>query len=157
MIHVSVDVTASIFWFKEFDTYKIGTAANSTSTMHKLAETPITRECFEMDDYERLTWKDPEGFMENYCSDFIWDTLIDALETLRLKYLETRDRRFWKELIRLLPESWLQTRTLDLNYEVLRNIYKQRINHPLKEWDKFCEWVENLPYSGLLITDFEND
>ena len=156
MIHVSMDITAPIYLFKEIETYKIGTVSNSTSTMHKLADTPITLDCFEMDDYEELEWEDPEGFMENYNSSFVWDTLIDALETLRNKYNETKDRRFWKELIRLLPESWLQTRTIDLNYEVLRNIYKQRFGHPLCEWDQLLNLIENLPYAGDLITDFEN-
>ena len=156
MIHVSADVTAPIYWWKEFETYKIAVSSNSTSTMHKLADTPITLDCFEMDDYEELEWEDPEGFMENYNSSFVWDTLIDALETLRNEYNKTKDKRFWKELIRLLPESWLQTRTIDLNYEVLRNIYKQRFGHRLVEWGQFCEWIEILPYAGDLITDFEN-
>lgn len=155
MIHVSVDITAPLYWWKEFDTYKIGTTANSTSTMHKLADTPITLDCFEMDDYEELDWDDPEGFMENYNSSFMWDTLIDALESLRQQYNKTKDKQYWKELIRLLPESWLQTRTVDLNYEVIRTIYFWRLNHLLKEWNVFCEWVENLPYAGLLITDEE--
>ena len=152
-IHVSFDLTAPLYLFKELDTYKIGTTANSTSTMHKLASTPITLECFENDDYEEIEWDDPEGFMENYNTSFVWDTLIDALESLRQAYNKTRDIRYWKELIRLLPESWLQTRTIDLNYEVLRNIYKQRFGHKLSEWDQFREWIERLPYAELLITD----
>lgn len=156
-IHVSFDITAPLYFFKEFDTYKIGTVANSTSTMHKLADTPITLECFEMDDYQEMEWEDPEGFMENYNSSFVWDTLVDALETLRKKYNETKDRRYWKELIRLLPESWLQTRTIDLNYEVLRNIYKQRFGHRLKEWDQFLAVIETLPYSELLIINSSDD
>ena len=96
---------------------------------------------------------DPEGFMENYNTSFVWDTLIDALESLRQAYNKTKDIRYWKELIRLLPESWLQTRTIDLNYEVLRNIYKQRFGHRLSEWSQFREWIERLPYAELLITD----
>ena len=157
MIHVSTDITAPLYWWKEFDTYKIGTTANSTSTMHKLADTPITLDCFEMDDYQEIEWEDPEGFMENYNSSFVWDTLIDALETLRKKYNETKDKKYWKELIRLLPESWLQTRTVDLNYEVIRTMYYWRKSHKLSEWNQFCEWVENLPYAGLLITDEEDE
>lgn len=152
-IHVSFDLTAPLYLFKELDTYKIGTTANSTSTMHKLASTPITLECFENDDYEEIEWDDPEGFMENYNTSFVWDTLIDALESLRQAYNKTKDIRYWKELIRLLPESWLQTRTIDLNYEVLRNIYKQRFGHKLSEWSQFREWIERLPYAELLITD----
>ena len=153
MIHVSVDITAPIYWWKEFDTYKIGTTANSTSTMHKLADTPITLECFENDDYEELEWDDPEGFMENYNTSFVWDTLIDALESLRQAYNKTKDKKYWKELIRLLPESWLQTRTVDLNYEVIRTMYFWRKSHKLSEWLQFCAWVEDLPYSSLLLTD----
>lgn len=156
-IHVSFDITAPLYFFKEFDTYKIGTVANSTSTMHKLADTPITLECFEMDDYQEMEWEDSEGFMENYNSSFVWDTLVDALETLRKKYNETKDRRYWKELIRLLPESWLQTRTIDLNYEVLRSIYEQRFGHRLKEWDQFLAVIETLPYSELLIINSSDD
>lgn len=155
MIHVSVDITAPLFWWKEFDTYRVGVTANSTSTMHKLADTPITLDCFEQDDYEELDWDDPEGFMENYNTSFVWDTLIDALESLRQEYNKTKDKRYWKELIRLLPESWLQTRTVDLNYEVIRTMYFWRKSHKLSEWDQFCEWVENLPYAGLLLTDEE--
>ena len=154
MIHVSMDITASQVFWNQFDTYKVGTVANSTSKMHKLADTPITLDCFEMDDYEELEWEDPEGFMENYNSSFVWDTLIDALESLRQQYNKTGDKRYWKELIRLLPESWLQTRTVDLNYEVLRTMYQWRYNHKLRCWREFCAWIaENLPYAGLLITD----
>ena len=156
-IHVSFDITAPLYLLKELDTYKIGTVANSTSTMHKLADTPITLDCFEMDDYQEMEWEDPEGFMENYNSSFVWDTLIDALETLRKKYNETKDKRYWKELIRLLPESWLQTRTIDLNYEVLRTIYRQRFGHRLKEWDQFLAFIETLPYSELLIINSSDD
>ena len=157
MIHCQVDITAPLYWWKEFDTYKVGTTANSTSTMHKLASTPITLDRFEMDDYEELDWKDSDGFMEEYNSSFVWDTLIDALESLRRKYNETKDKRYWKELIRLLPESWLQTRTVDFNYEVIRTIYHWRKNHRLREWLEFCEWVESLPYFGLLISDEEEE
>ena len=153
MIHVSVDITAPILWWKEFDTYKIGTTANSTSTMHKLADTPITLDCFENDDYEEIEWEDPEGFMENYNTSFVWDTLIDALESLRQEYNKTKDQRYWKELIRLLPESWLQTRTIDFNYEVIRTMYYWRLGHKLSEWDQFCAWCESLPYFTVLISD----
>lgn len=157
-IFVSVDITAPLYWWKEFDTYKVGTTANSTSTMHKLATTPITLECFETDDYEpNLMAMDSEEYNKN---DLTVDSLmnqgelcmIDVLEKLRQRYLETKDKRYWKELIRWLPESWLQTRTITLNYENLRNIYFQRKNHKLTEWSKtFIEWVESLPYSKELI------
>ena len=114
MIHVQVAITAPLYWWKEFDTYKVGTVANSTSTMHKLASTPITEDCFEMDDYAELD--------NGFCTD-MWKSLIDWLEGLRQKYNETKDKRYWKELIRLLPESWLQTRMIDCNFATLRNIY----------------------------------
>lgn len=154
MIHVSIDVTAPLFWWKEMDQYRISVTTNSTSTMHKLASTPITVNRFEMDDYEDVEWDDAYATMH---MNFVWEATIEILEELRVKYLETKDIRYWKELIRLLPESWLQTRTIDLNYEVLRNIYKQRLHHCLTEWKQFCEMIEKLPYAGLLITDEENN
>lgn len=151
-IMVSVDITAPLYWWKEFDTYKVSTVANSTSTMHKLSSTPITKECFEMGDldedmmmYERNAYN-PDIYMSEF-----WDMFISDLEHLRKKYNETKDKRWWKELIRLLPESWLQTRTVTLNYENLRNIYSQRKNHRLTEWHSFCDWVKTLPYAGELI------
>ena len=151
-IFVSVDITAPLYWWKEFDTYKVGTVANSTSTMHKLASTPITFDCFEMDDFENLRVYDNEPYnIDTFVTD-IWDDIIGYCETLRLRYNETKDKRYWKELIRILPEAWLQTRTVTLNYEVLRNIYFQRRYHKLTEWHKFCEWIESLPYGKELIT-----
>lgn len=151
-ISVVADVTAPLYWWKEMDTYKIGTTANSTSTMHKIASAPITRENFEMDDYEgRLLMYEREPYDLDAFTDDMWDNIINYCETLRQTYLETNDARYWKELIRLLPESWLQTRTWSCNYEVLRNIYRQRKNHKLSEWHTFCDWIETLPYADLLI------
>lgn len=151
-IMVSVDITAPLYWWKEFDTYKIGTVANSTSTMHKLASTPITFDCFEMDDFENLRVYDNEPYNTDTFITDIWDDIINYCETLRLRYNETKDKKYWKELIRILPEGWLQTRTVTLNYEVLRNIYFQRRYHKLTEWHRFCEWIESLPYGKELIT-----
>ena len=155
-INVSVDITAPLYWWKEFDTYKIGTVANSTSTMHKLASTPITLNCFETDDYVgslMLSEEDTDEGVFGYFVDDMTKELIDHLETLRLKYLETKDKRYWKELIRWLPNGWLQTRTVTMNYAVLRNQYFQRQHHKLSEWhNKYCEWIESLPYSEDLIT-----
>lgn len=151
-IFVSVDITAPLYWWKEADTYKIGTVANSTSTMHKLASTPITFDCFEMGDFENLRVYDNEPYNTDTFVTDIWDDIIGYCETLRLRYNETKDKRYWKELIRILPEAWLQTRTVTLNYEVLRNIYFQRRYHKLTEWHKFCEWIESLPYGKELIT-----
>lgn len=153
-IFVSVDITAPLYWWKEFDTYKVGTVANSTSTMHKLATTPITLDCFEIDDYDKnLSLADnPEDDNElNHISAFEEDVIM-VLENLRQKYLETKDKRYWKELIRFLPESWLQKRTITMNYENIRNMYFQRKNHKLTEWsESFIKWVESLPYAEELI------
>lgn len=153
-IFVSVDITAPLYWWKEFDTYKVGTVANSTSTMHKLATTPITLDCFEIDDYDRnLSLADnPKDDNElNHISAFEEDVIM-VLENLRQKYLETKDKRYWKELIRFLPESWLQKRTITMNYENIRNMYFQRKNHKLIEWsESFIKWVESLPYAEELI------
>ena len=140
-IFVSVDITAPLYWYKEFDTYKINTTANSTSTMHKITSRPITIECFETDDF----W----AAVPN--NQFI-EAHINFCEELRQKYLETKDIRYWKELIRWLPESWLQTRTWTANYAVLRNMYFQRKDHKLSEWHTFCNWIESLPYAKELIT-----
>ena len=146
-IYVNCDITAPLYWWKEMDQYKVGTVTNSTSTMHKLASTPITKECFEMDDFF-----DASVFrVESIRASDMWDGLIVACEHLRKKYLATKDRRYWKELIRILPESWLQTRTWSANYMVLRSIYFQRKNHKLSEWKTFCDFIKLLPYSDELI------
>lgn len=148
-IFVSVDITAPLYWWKEFDTYKVGTVSNSTSTMHKLASTPITMDCFEMDDFDDVFYKD-KGF--DISTKMIWKAICWDLEQIRQEYNKTKDKSYWKELIRLLPESWLQTRTVTMNYENLLNIYHQRKNHKLTEWSKsFIEWVKNLPYAEELI------
>lgn len=147
-ILVSVDITAPLYWWKEADTYKVGTASNSCSTMHKLADTPITIDCFEKDDFEDCD-------VESRYLVFplrTWGSLVSDLEFLRKKYNETKDKRYWKELIRLLPESWLQKRTITMNYENILNMYRQRKNHKLTEWSKsFCDWVKTLPYAEELI------
>ena len=145
-IFVSVDITAPLYWWKEMDTYKVGTTANSTSTMHKLATTPITLTCFEIDDLNE--WLELNGQPLNYG----FENIIKYCEDLRQKYLETKDIRYWKELIRWLPESWLQTRTFTCNYSILRNVVHWRKNHRLKyEWDSFIKWCKTLPYSEELI------
>lgn len=159
-IFASVDITAPMYWWKEFDTYKVGTVANSTSTMHKLANTPITTECFEMDDFENM---DTNGSANCHSC---WDLVIFACEGLRQKYNETKDKRYWKELVRLLPESWLQKRTVTMNYENVLNMYHHRKNHKLNEWSgkddsskpTFCSWVLSLPYAKeFFIEPFEPD
>ena len=165
-IFVSVDITAPLYWWKEMDTYKVATTANSTSTMHKLASTPITIDCFETDDYDQDLELIPKGseqaedkeafyFNFGYYAGDIADNIIEDMESLRQKYNETKDIRYWKELIRWLPESWLQTRTQTADYSVLRNIYHWRKNHKLTEWHSFCRWIETLPYASKLLT-FDN-
>lgn len=150
MIHVQVAVTAPLYWWKEMDTYKICTVRNSSSTMHKLASTPITMDCFEMDDYSDVRINEDEDNCIGWTNQ-MWHDLIYHLELLRETYNETKDKKYWKELIRLLPESWLQTSVLDLNYETLRNIYAWRKNHKLTEWHTFCDWIKTLPYAEELI------
>lgn len=149
-IFVCVDITAPLYWWKEFDTYKVGTVANSTSTMHKLASTPITKDCFEMDDFSNLDTE--QGWQS--LDEIQWTSLINWLEDLRRSYNETKDKRYWKELIRLLPDSWLQRRTVTMNYENLLVMCSkgQRRNHKLTEWSKsFIEWARSLPYAQELI------
>ena len=155
-IMVSVDITAPLYWWKEFDTYKVGTTANSTSTMHKLASTPITLDCFEIDDFEDCIIESREILdttVFKYTTGDFAKELIESLECLRQKYNETGDKRYWKELIRWLPNGWLQTRTVTMNYENLRSMYHQREHHKLTEWHAFCDWVKELPYAQELIID----
>jgi hypothetical protein len=150
-IFVSVVITAPLYWWKEFDTYKVGTVENSTSTMHKLASTPITLDCFEMGDFEALPCNLDNVETIPYCTE-VWSDLLKYLEYLRNTYNETKDKRYWKELIRLLPESWLQTRTVTMNYENVRNMVQQRRNHKLTEWsESFIGWAKTLPYAQELI------
>lgn len=158
-IMLSVDITAPMYWWSEFDTYKVGTTANSTSKMHKLSNTPITIDCFEIDDYDNNLGNyfdcacNVEGRDGGYLAEDV-GFIIDLLENLRQTYLETKDVHYWKELLRWLPNSWLQTRTITMNYENVRNMYWQRVKHPhkLTEWrNGFGKWVESLPYSKELI------
>lgn len=158
-IMVCVDITAPLYWWKEFDTYKVGTVANSTSTMHKMASKPITLDCFETDDYDGNVICGGDEEYPLYIGVEFEETFIQYLEFIRKKYLETKDKRYWKELIRWLPEGWLQTRTVTLNYQVLRQMYFDRRRHKLNEWSgkdnpelpNFCKWVESLPYAKELI------
>lgn len=152
-IFVSVDITAPLYWWKEFDTYKIGTVANSTSTMYKLASTPITKECFELDDYDNF-------FIDRLNLNVYLYNTIGLLESLRREYNKTKDKKYWKELIRFLPESWLQKRTITMNYENILNIIHQRKNHKLNEWsgvdnlsnENFIKWAKTeLPYAEELL------
>ena len=154
-IFVSVDITAPLYWWKEADTYKIGTTANSTSTMHKLTSKPITKEMFEWDNGDNLvvmSRKTIDGDnWEQVFTEYQEDIMM-MCENLRQRYIETKNKAFWRALVQILPQSWLQTRTWTANYAVLRNIYFQRKNHKLKEWHQFCDWIKTLPYSKELIT-----
>lgn len=141
-IMVSMHITAPLYWWKEMDTYKVGTTANSESTMHKLATTPITIEHFSFDN-------DIEG--EDEWFEVSKNIAYDC-ERLRQYYLDTKDIRYWRALIQLLPSGWNQMRHWTANYAVLRNIYTSRRGHKLTEWQTFCEEIEKLPYGKELIT-----
>ena len=145
-ISVSMDIIAPLYWWKEMDTYKVGTVANSCSTMHKLATTPITKDCFSFDAVE-------EDYKCFGCGiDFpMVEGVCNILETYRLSYLKTKDKRYWRALIQLLPESWNQKRTWTANYQTLRAIYFARRSHKLVEWHEFCRMIEKLPYGKELI------
>ncbi|GMO02139.1 hypothetical protein LSA36186_03880 [Lachnoanaerobaculum sp. JCM 36186] len=137
-VMLSVDITAPMYWWKEYDTYKVATVANSTSTMHKIHSKP-----FEMDDFSH------DHLTENGLR--VLRALVDEMEKIRLEYVETKDKALWYDLIQLLPSSYNQMRTCTLNYEILINIYKSRKHHKLDEWRSFCEWIETLPYAKELI------
>ncbi len=138
MIHVSADVTAPLYWWKEYDTYKVGTVANSCSTMHKLGSKK-----FELDDFSH-DYMDPIG-------ERILKYWIDDLNDLRDLYISTNEKKIWYSMIQLLPSSYNQRRTIDLNYEVLTNIYHARLHHKLDEWHRFCDWIRSLPMSDLIL------
>lgn len=149
-IFVSVDITAPLYWWKEFDTYKVGTVANSTSTMHKIHSKPIELSDFSFDDITiDFNSGDNEDDLAFY---FLFNRVVEDCETLRRLYMETVNKKYWRALIQLLPESYNQRRTVTLNYENLRNIYGSRRNHKLDEWAvDFMEWIDSLPYAEELI------
>ncbi|PNH20953.1 hypothetical protein B6K86_02545 [Lachnospiraceae bacterium] len=136
MMPVYVRITAPLYWWKEFNTYKIGTVVNSCSTMHKIAEKEFTLEDFSTDHLIDVSILGVEA-------------LIDYLNVSREAYVETKDKKYWWQMIQLLPSSYNQTRNVMMNYEVLANIYKSRKDHKLDEWREFCKWIETLPYSEL--------
>lgn len=137
-VFVSVDITAPMYWWKEYDTYKVATVANSTSTMHKITSKP-----FEMDDFSHDHLSPAaEQFMQG---------IVNELEQIRLRYLDTKDKADWYDIIQLLPSSYNQMRTCSFNYETLINIYYARKNHKLDEWHTFCNWIKTLPYAEEII------
>lgn len=158
MMPVYVRITAPLYWWKEFDTYKVGTVANSCSTMHKIQEKEFTLEDFSYEhlndillgtfipiaNNEHMTVS-PEEILERFT--------IPSLNHARIEFLESRDKKYWWQMIQLLPSSYNQTRNVMFNYEVLSNMYHSRKNHKLDEWRKFCKWIENLPYSELIMLE----
>jgi hypothetical protein len=171
MMPVYVRITAPLYWWKEFDTYKVGTVANSCSTMYKIQEKEFTLEDFSCehlisdwigDNNDAIWYKDPPKNGPIECPIMIspLDALIitiGVLNTNREAYLKTKDKKFWWQMIQLLPSSYNQTRNVMLNYEVLANIYKSRKDHKLDEWREFCKWIEELPYSELITGGFKNE
>lgn len=140
-VHVSIDITAPLYWWKEFETYKVGTACNSCSTMHKIQAKKFTPEDFSCE------------HLNNFESDEGLGTIIDILNTNREKFLETKDKKYWYQMIQLLPSSYNQKRTIDLNYEVLAKQYRERKNHKLDEWREYCEFIKKMPYSELITME----
>lgn len=162
MVHVQMDVTAPLYWWKEFETYKVGTVSNSCSTMHK-----IQAKVFTLDDFscEHLGHYDPEtedteqddtgigvDGIQAWPTDILCD-LVDYLNHNRIRFLETKDKKYWHQMIQLLPSSYNQRRTIDLNYEVLAAQYRQRKNHKLDEWHQYCDWLRSLPYSEFITME----
>lgn len=156
MLTVYVDITAPLYWWKEFDTYQVGVVKNSCSTMHKIAAKEFTLDDFShehLDIYREHAMYAPTKY--RFSSTDLLKLEIDVLNQCRDKYLETKDKKYWWQMIQLLPSSYNQKRTVMLNYEVLANMYKSRKNHKLDEWRELCEWMRGLPYSALITGEFE--
>ena len=159
MITVYLDITAPLYWWKEFDTYKVGAVANSCSTMHKIHSKEFTIDDFSC---EHLLEQKDVNVPDDSCCNWNWEgcgiitpinileETIDMLNKAREMFLETNDKKYWWQMIQLLPTSYNQKRTVMLNYEVLANIYKSRRNHKLDEWHALCDWISELPYSELI-------
>lgn len=147
MINVTTDITAPLYWWKEYDTYKVGTVANSCSTMHKLTAKEFTLDDFSCEHLMRDAedWNIEEEYAEGESPLAALEYIIAVLNFYRKKYLETKDKRYWWQMIQLLPSSYSQRRTVQLNYEVLLNMYHARKDHKLDEWRDFCKWIETLP------------
>lgn len=154
MMPVYVRITAPLYWWKEFDTYKVGTVANSCSTMHKIQEKEFTLEDFSLDKLQTVYNDDPmDAHFEGntrWGSDDAMNIVVKVLNYYRHRYVLTKDKNYWWQMIQLLPSSYNQTRNVMLNYEVLANMYHSRKNHKLDEWREFCTWIETLPYSELI-------
>lgn len=148
MMPVYVRVTAPLYWWKEFDTYKVGTVTNSCSTMHKISEKEFTWDDFSVDHLKRVR----ECSLGDVGPTLVMESIINGLNYWRRKYLKSKSKDDWWQMIQLLPSSYNQTRNIMMNYEVLSNIYKSRQNHKLDEWREFCKWIKTLPYSDLILT-----
>lgn len=167
MITVYLDITAPLYWWKEFDTYKVGTVANSCSTMHKIHAKEFTLEDFSQEhlldgrglkvSHEDNCTPDESDFGFRLSGKELLKTTVNTLNYYRRIFLETNNKKYWWQMIQLLPSSYNQRRTIMLNYEVLANIYKSRRNHKLDEWRALCEWIENLPHSELITGKIEEN
>ena len=177
MVHVQMDILAPLYWWKEFETYKVGTVSNSSSTMHKIHSKEFSLEDFSCEhlifdedvpdeEFEDLNGEQWEALNDKYCgldnSDFVdynqfpgdaFKYSIDFLNRARELYLKTKDKKYWWQMIQLLPSSYNQRRTIDLNYEVLAKQYRERKEHKLDEWRQYCEWIKTLPYSELITLE----
>lgn len=154
MMYVWVTINAPLYWWKQFDTYKVGTVSNSCSTMHRIAKKPFVMSDFSHDymSDERI-WREQDSYRMFSGKDVLERFVIPMLNRLRLVYLETKSLEYWHTMIQLLPSSYNQRRTISLSYEVLSNIYRQRNNHKLPEWVTLCEWMKTLPYSELITLE----
>lgn len=170
MIMVWCDITAPLYWWKQFDTYKVGTVANSCSTMHKIAEKEFSIDDFSHEHFNELPSNheiakilghdftlDADKFMSSNDAAWISTLVVIMLNRARRLYLETKDKKYWWAMIQLLPESYNQKRTVMLSYEVLASIYRQRKNHKLDEWHDFCDWIKGLPYSEVITLDDDTE
>ena len=157
MIHVTFDMTAPLYLLKEFDVYKVGTTSNSCSTMHKIAEREFTLDDFSWEhllntgcNLFEFTWDNGMFSKDVQPLDFLQMFIIPSLNVCRNKYLETKDKSYWWQMIQLLPSSYNQRRTIDLNYEVLAAQFRQRKNHKLDDWHTYCDWIKSLPYAEFI-------
>lgn len=156
MINVTMDITAPLYWWKEFDTYKVGTVANSCSTMHKIHAKEFELNDFSHEHLTEFVEKNNFGDTIAYDSKMWLQTTVNQLNWVRKRYLETNDKKYWWQMIQLLPSSYNQKRTVQLNYQVLKSMYHARKNHKLDEWHTLCDWIEQLPYFKEIVLGEEN-
>ena len=157
MVTVTMDITAPLYWWKEYDTYKVGTVANSCSTMHKIQAKKFTLDDFSYDHLyeEKSGWIEDEDGHKWCCAPTCLETTVNTLNAYRYQYNKTKDKKYWWAMIQLLPTSYNQKRTVHLNYEVLGTVYHQRRHHKLDEWVEFCNTIKRLPYSEFITREFE--